>query len=120
MTHKSAADLYDEARARIKQVTPSETLRLMAEHPETVLLDCREPNEWNLAHIAGALLIPRGDLESEIEGKIPRHAKIVIYCASGNRSALAAETLMQMGYQDVASMSGGIRGWIAMGGEIQQ
>jgi len=118
MTYKTASDLFSEARARIRQVTPQDTMRLREAHPDTVLLDCREPNEWNLGHIPGALFIPRGILESNVEAAVPRTARLVVYCASGNRSALAVETLLQMGYTDVASMSGGIRGWVDAGGDI--
>jgi rhodanese-related sulfurtransferase len=64
------------------------------------------------------VLLPRGVLEQNIERVAPRDRKVVIYCASGNRSALAADTLQQMGYNDVASMEGGIRAWVDAGGEI--
>ena len=118
MTYKTATDLFSEARARITQVPPQEVMRLRETHPATVLIDCREPNEWNLGHVPGAVFIPRGILESNVEAAVPRTAKVVIYCASGNRSALATETLLQMGYTDVSSMSGGIRGWVDAGGDI--
>ena len=84
-----------------------------------VFLDCREANEYNLGHIPGSTFIPRGQIEQKVESLIPRDSKVVIYCASGNRSALAAETMQQMGYSDVASMAGGIRGWVDAGGEIE-
>lgn len=119
MKYKSAAELFDEVRARITQVTPQETMRILQAHPETVLVDCRESNEWNLARIPGAVFIPRGILESGIERSVARDRKVIIYCASGNRSAMAADSLEQMGYHDVASMSGGIKGWIAAGGEVE-
>jgi len=118
MTHKTATELFSEARARITQVSPVQAMGLLAEHPGTVLLDCREPNEWNLGHAMGALFIPRGILESNVEAAIPRDRKVIIYCASGNRSALAAETLQQMGYGDVASLAGGFRAWVDAGGDI--
>jgi rhodanese-related sulfurtransferase len=84
-----------------------------------VLLDVREPNEWALGHIPGAMHIPRGVMESAIETRVPREHEVVIYCASGNRSALAADVLQQMGYEKVSSMSGGIRGWSDAGGDIE-
>lgn len=119
MANKTATDLINEAKGRITQVTPQQAMQARTEDPETVLLDCREPNEWNLGRVPGALFIPRGILESNIEAAVPRDRKVVIYCASGNRSALAAETLQQMGYTDVASMSGGFRGWAEAGGDIE-
>lgn len=118
MAYKTATDLFNEARGRITQVTPEEAMRIRDEHPGTVILDCREPNEWNLGRVPGALFIPRGILESNIEAAVPRDRKLIIYCASGNRSALAVETLQAMGYADVASMAGGFRGWVDAGGDI--
>jgi len=118
MAYKTATDLLNEAKARITQVSPEEAMRLREEHPGMVLIDCREPNEWNLGRIPGALGIPRGVLETNIEAAVPRDRKIILYCASGNRSAFAADTLQQMGYADVASMAGGFRGWAEAGGDI--
>lgn len=115
---KSYSDFVREAKAKITEVTPVETMRIRQAHPQTVLVDCREPNEFALGHIPGALFIPRGVLEQNIERAVSRERKIILYCASGNRSALAAEVLLQMGYTDVASMSGGIRGWVDAGGDI--
>lgn len=117
MTNKTGSDLIDDAKIRIKQVSADESVR--SPDPDAVYLDCREANEYNLGHIPGAVFIPRGTLETKVEAAIPRNRKVVIYCASGNRSALAADTLQQMGYADVASMSGGFRGWVDAGGEIE-
>lgn len=119
MTEKTATDLIEEAKKRIREVTPSEAMQMHEADPGIVYLDVREPMEWNLGHIPGAVLIPCGNLESRIEATIPREKKIIIYCARGNRSALAADTMQQMGYADVASMSQGIIGWVDAGGEIE-
>ena len=119
MAHKSGTDLIEEAKQRVKQVTPTEAIRMSESDPSLVYLDVREPNEWNLGRIPGALFIARGNLESRIESTIPREKKIIIYCARGNRSALAADTLQQMGYADVASMSQGFIGWVDAGGEVE-
>ena len=105
MTEKTAANLIEEAKQRIKEVTPVEAMEMHAADPAIVYLDCREPMEWNLGHIPGAIFIPRGNLESKVKATIPREKRIIIYCARGNRSALAADTMQQMGYTDVASMS---------------
>ena len=114
---KSGTDLIDEAKAKIRQVTPAEAIGDSG--PNLVFLDVRERNEWNLGHIPNAIHIPRGSMETKVEALIPRDRRIVIYCASGNRSAFATDTLNQMGYEDVASMSQGIRGWIDAGGEVE-
>jgi sulfur-carrier protein adenylyltransferase/sulfurtransferase len=119
MGYKSGTDLIEEAKQRVKQVTPAEAMRMRENDPSIVYLDVREPNEWNLGRIPGALFIARGNLESRIESTIPREKKIIIYCARGNRSALAADTLQQMGYADVASMSQGFIGWVDAGGEVE-
>ncbi len=119
MTHKTGADLIAEAKTRIKEVSPTEAMKLSEADPSVVFLDCREPNEWNLGRIPGALFIARGNIESRVEATIPREKKIIIYCARGNRSALAADTMQQMGYEDVASMSQGVGGWIDAGGEVE-
>lgn len=117
MTDKSANEMVEEAKARIRQVTATEAMREAADG--SVLIDCREPNEWNLARIPGAVFIPLGQLEQKVEALVPRDAKIIVYCARGNRSALGADTLNGMGYSDVASMAGGITGWVDAGGEIE-
>jgi rhodanese-related sulfurtransferase len=116
---KTAKQLFAEARERIKQVSPQEVRDALARGDDVALIDVREPNEWNLGHIPGAVHIPRGVLESAVDTRVPRERRIVLYCASGNRSALAAEMLEQMGYTDVASMSTGFRGWAEMGGDVE-
>ena len=117
MIHKTGADLIEDAKTRIKQVTPADAIR---DHDSsTVYLDVREPNEWNLGHLPKAMHIPRGTLEGKVEEMIPRDRKVVVYCASGNRSALAADTLQQMGYGSVASLAGGFRGWAESGGVVE-
>lgn len=118
MTFKTATDLFNESRARITEVSPEAAMKVRVEHPDAVFLDCREPNEWNLGRVMGALFIPRGILETNVEAAIPRDRKVVIYCSSGNRSALATETLLLLGYTDVVSLAGGFRGWAEAGGAI--
>jgi rhodanese-related sulfurtransferase len=120
MANKTYHDFVREAKSRVSEVTAADTQRVMQDHPGTVLVDCREPNEFALGHIPGAMLLPRGVLEQNIERAVPRDRKVIIYCASGNRSALAADVLQQMGYTDVASMAGGIRAWADAGGEIAE
>lgn len=119
MALKTGADLIAEAKARIKEITPAESLRIHKEDPSVVFLDCREPNEWNLGRIPGSVFLARGNIEGNVEARIPRDSKVIIYCARGNRSALAADTMQQMGYEDVASMSEGFIGWVDAGGEVE-
>ncbi len=118
MTAKTAADLIAEAKQRITEVTPEQVRELRARGDDHALVDVREPNEWSMGRIPGAMHLPRGVLESSIEPRVPRERRVILYCASGNRSALAADMLRQMGYE-VASMSGGIRGWADAGGDIE-
>jgi rhodanese-related sulfurtransferase len=72
----------------------------------------------NLGKIPGAVHISRGNIETKIEAIVPRDAHVVVYCASGNRSAFVAVTMKEMGYKDVASMATGIRGWMEAGGDV--
>jgi rhodanese-related sulfurtransferase len=116
---KTGAQLVAEAKARIKEVTPHEVLDMQKRGEKITLLDVRDLQEVNLGKIPGTLHISRGNLETKVEAQIPRDANVVIYCASGNRSAFAAETMKAMGYDKVASMSGGFRGWVEAGGDVE-
>jgi molybdopterin/thiamine biosynthesis adenylyltransferase/rhodanese-related sulfurtransferase len=104
-------DLLRDTKARIREVDTGGAADEVA-RPETIVLDVREPDEYEQGALPGAVHIPRGHLESQIEGRITDHdAHIVIYCAGGTRSAFAAETLTQLGYRDVVSMAGGFNKW---------
>ena len=116
---KTAAELFADAKARVTQVTPAEAMAKSGADSAVVLIDVREDREWNLGHVAGAVHMSRGTLESKIDAAVPRDATVILYCASGNRSALSAESLAAMGYTNVASMSGGFRGWVDAGGEVE-
>ncbi|MFL5552495.1 MAG: rhodanese-like domain-containing protein [Gemmatimonadaceae bacterium] len=119
MTYKTGQDLIDEAKQQVQEVTPEQVRDMQARNERVVYLDVREPNEWNLGRIPHAIHIPRGNLESKVEGAIDRAQRVVVYCARGNRSALAALTLKEMGYEDVASMARGIQGWADINGDIE-
>jgi rhodanese-related sulfurtransferase len=116
---KTANDLYKEARSRVRQISAKEALELHAQGRAT-FVDVRDLNEVNLGMIPGAIHLDRGRLESKVEAAVPREASVVLYCAAGNRSALAAETMEEMGYTDVCSLDSGFRGWVEAGGEIQE
>ena len=119
MPYKTGTDLVTEAKERIREVTPKEVLDMLNANANVIYLDVREPNEWNLGHLPNAMHIPRGNLESNIEARVGREETVVIYCARGNRSALAADTLQQMGYENVSSMAEGWGGWIAVEGPVE-
>jgi rhodanese-related sulfurtransferase len=118
MTYKTGQDLIDEAKQQIDEVSPEEVRDMLARSDSAVYLDVREPNEWNLGHIPGAVHLPRGHLESKIEALVERDKRVIVICARGNRSALAALTMKQMGYEKVASMARGMSGWSDIGGDI--
>ncbi len=119
----SPADIVARAKATIKECSVTEVDRCLT--PDTLLIDIRELAEFSKGHIPGALLAPRGLLEFEIHGIVERTATdpgvapedrdIVLYCGTGGRSALAAQTLDSMGYRKVKSMAGGIVAWAAAG-----
>jgi rhodanese-related sulfurtransferase len=78
------------------------------------ILDVREPDEWNTVHIAGATLIPLGDLPSRLN-ELPKDKEIVVVCHSGNRSAKGRDILLNNGFNQVTSMAGGMNQWQAAG-----
>jgi rhodanese-related sulfurtransferase len=104
--------IVDEARARIKECTVAEVKGKMDRGECFHFLDVREESEFAKDRAKGARHLGRGILERDIEGLIPdKSAEIVLYCGGGFRSALAADSLRQMGYANVISMDGGIRAW---------
>ena len=119
MTHRTGEDLIEEAKRQIEEVTPEQVREMQTRGERVVYLDVREPNEWNLGRLPQAVHLPRGNLETKVEALIDRNQKVVIYGARGNRSALAALTMKQMGYDNVASMARGFQGWAAINGEVE-
>jgi molybdopterin/thiamine biosynthesis adenylyltransferase/rhodanese-related sulfurtransferase len=105
----SFRELLARTKARINQIPPGEAETRLG---EATFLDVREQDEYDAGTVPGAIHIPRGHLESQIESKIPnKDTPVVVYCAGGTRSAFAAETMNELGYTDVASMSGGFGQW---------
>ena len=119
MPIKTAEQVLADAKAQIKEHTPADVMAMQKRGEKMTLLDVRDLPEVNLGKIPGAIHISRGRLEQNIEAAVPRNSNLVIYCANGNRSALAAVSLRDMGYEHVSSMSSGINGWTAIGGEIE-
>ncbi len=106
----SYRDLLKQAKAEIQEIDPTRAAELSENG--VVFVDVRERDEWEEGHIPGAVHIPRGHLESRIEGAVPDHANpVVVYCAGGSRSAFAAKTLNELGYTDVVSLAGGFTDW---------
>jgi molybdopterin/thiamine biosynthesis adenylyltransferase/rhodanese-related sulfurtransferase len=104
-------DLLRDTKGRIREVDTA-TAAADLGRPRTVVLDVREPDEFEQGALPGAIHIPRGHLESQVEGRITDHdAHLVVYCAGGTRSAFAADTLGQLGYGDVVSVVGGFNKW---------
>ena len=115
---KSYADLVNEARNRVPEISVADLRARQEAGTPVVLLDIRDQAEVNLGYIPGAMHISRGTLEGKIEHAVSRDARVVLYCSSGNRSLLAGDVLRQMGYRDVSSLAGGIRAWVEQGGEL--
>lgn len=107
----TASQLVNHARDRIVEIAPH---AFVAENSGVVLIDVREPAEFATGHLPGAINIPRGVLEFQVESHPalagpPR--PVVLYCRSGGRAALAALSLSMLGFDEVRSLSGGIMGW---------
>ena len=110
--------ILSEAKSRIQETDAPGSVALLSEG--YMILDVREPEEYEQGSVPNALHIPRGILESNIENHIPNYAQpIIVMCASGVRSVFATETLNQMGYSTVVSMDGGFNQWKQMGYECQ-
>ncbi|MBU3673559.1 MAG: molybdopterin-synthase adenylyltransferase MoeB [Solirubrobacteraceae bacterium] len=115
----SGAELLKRVKEQIREVDPSEVSQLLGEG--VVVVDCRETEELAAGMIPGAVHIPRSYLETRIEATVPdRSQRVILYCASGVRSAFGAHTLMaEMGYDDVESMTGGFTLWKDRGYEVE-
>ena len=117
---KRFVDLIAECLPHIKEIQPWDFDALRQQHPDVLLLDIREPYEFQAARIAGSVCVPRGILETACEygyeETVPelvqaRDRAVVVICRSGNRSALVARVMQEMGYTKVYSLKTGLRGW---------
>jgi rhodanese-related sulfurtransferase len=103
--------LVAQARQHITEISPADARR-QVEDGEAVLIDVREESDWREGHAKGAKNLNRGVIELEIEEEIPDLKQpIICYCGGGGRSALVAESLQKMGYENVRSLAGGLRAW---------
>ena len=117
--------LIGEALAEVASISVDEALALV-DGEDAVFVDVRERAEHDAGAIAGAVAAPRGFLEFIADPTSPMHnaalssgKRLVIYCASGGRSALAAKTLQDMGYSGVANLTGGFQAWTEVGGPTE-
>jgi molybdopterin/thiamine biosynthesis adenylyltransferase/rhodanese-related sulfurtransferase len=115
----SGAEILRDIKSRIEEVDPAAAREQLSNG--AVAIDVREPEEWAAGHIPGARHVPKSYLESRIEGAVPdRSQHLILYCASGNRSAWAARTLIEdLGYEHVESMSGGYTLWKDRGYDVE-
>jgi rhodanese-related sulfurtransferase len=106
----SFRDLLNAAKSEIREVEPGEAEQMVSSG--ATLLDVREGDEFEQGAVPGSVFLPRGHLESQVEGKLPdKSTPVVVMCAGGVRSAFAARTMQELGYEDVTSMIGGFNRW---------
>ena len=104
--------LVQDAKTRVREVTVDDVKARLDRGEKFLLVDVREEGEWAKDHLPGAVHLGKGIIERDIESLFAdTKAEIVLYCGGGFRSALAADNLQKMGYTNVLSMDGGIRGW---------
>jgi rhodanese-related sulfurtransferase len=115
MAHQHSArflQIVEDAKKRVREVGIDDVKARLDRGDKFVLLDVREESEYAKDHLPGAIHLGKGIIERDIEGRVPElNTPIVLYCGGGYRSALAADNLQKMGYTNVLSMDGGIRGW---------
>ena len=111
--HAGFQKLVAEAKRKITEISPQDAATKL-NSGNAVIIDVRDKDEWDEAHIPGATHMSRGTIELDIEEKVSDpNAMIICHCGGGGRSALAAENLQKMGYKNVRSMAGGLKAWKA-------
>jgi rhodanese-related sulfurtransferase len=104
--------IVDDARKRIRETNVAEVKARIDRGDKFLLVDVREESEFAKDHLPGAIHLGKGIIERDIEARVPElNKEMILYCGGGYRSALAADNLQKMGYTNVLSMDGGIRGW---------
>ena len=110
--------IVEDAKSRVREISIDEVRRKL-ESGKAKLIDVREDSEWAAGHARGAQHLGKGVIERDIEQSVPdKNSELILYCGGGFRSALATDSLQKMGYTNVASMTGGWRGWQAAGGPV--
>ena len=119
MHDKTLQEILEQARFLVQEVAVDEAYRLLKVGGQTTFLDMREPEELSLGYIKGSVFIRGDELEMQARHLLPdKKAPVVLYCGSGIRSLLTAQTLKEMGYGDVRTLAGGIEAWKAAGYEV--
>jgi len=104
--------IVEDAKQRIRETNVDEVKDRLDRKDKFTLVDVREESEYTADHLPGAIHLGKGIIERDIETRVPNlDTPLVLYCGGGFRSALAADNLQKMGYRNVLSMDGGIRGW---------
>jgi rhodanese-related sulfurtransferase len=122
MTHSPEfLKLVNDAKTRIRETDIAGYKKMLAQGEQVLLIDTREDSEWAAGHAAGALHLSKGIIERDIEAKVPdKQTSMVLYCGGGFRSALAADNLRKMGYQNAISLDGGWRAWQQSGLPVER
>ena len=108
--------LAQDARTRVRECSIHDVKRRLDNGDRFHLVDIREESEWAAGRIPGAVHLGKGILERDVEARFPdTKAEIILYCGGRYRSALAADNLQKMGYENVSFMDGGVRGWFEAG-----
>jgi rhodanese-related sulfurtransferase len=124
---KGLMDFVKEAKTQISEISADDLLKMQEENTDMLIVDVREPGEFIHGHIKHAMLVPRGVLEAAADASFPKSnetlraahdRQLVVYCATGGRSAMAAKTLQEMGFNQVLSLAGGFTGWEGEGRPI--
>ena len=115
----SYRELLAQVKEEIEEVSSTAAQELLASAEPPLFLDVRETDEWEEGHIPGAVYVTRGRLEQQIEGLVPDKTRpLVVYCSGGSRSAFAAKSLAELGYEDVVNLAGGFTDWKRNGFEV--
>ena len=113
--------IVEDAKSRVRETNVDEVKSRLDRGDKLVLIDVREDREFDADHLPGAVHLGKGIIERDVEAKYPDlQAELILYCGGGFRSALAADNLQKMGYSNVISMDGGIRGWREKGYSLEK